>query len=502
MFAQYPLKTFELGLNKRDATNPNLLNEAELIQAKNCLVGKGYIKTKNGFETYSNTLLNPVRSLYLFHKNDGSQEFLSVSNTSLYKDVSGTLTSATMTNVLNSDDVELLTYKDRNINDIVLLADGGTLKTYDGTSVVNVTEHSPDTNEQADPGLNDLSNLTNFRHIAIKKDRIFAAAHSTVKNRLSFCHRDPNLGYAVYDYWPAIFFFDVGEGDGDEITRLMNFRDGLLIFLKRSVYILYGDGTTIADYQLQKIKANGCVAPKSAIDIGNYIFYLGNDHVYSLYRTDQNYVSSEPISLKVKPILDGITDSDKIQAVAHFKDDKYYLSFPNGITLIYDINLQAWVQWDLLSEGYLTIDNEIYFAQNNQIFKFNTSYNDNSQAITYEFQTKLVDFGKPINQKIIKRLWVIAKQYEAESTTIDVEVTIDYIPLTFTGISFDESLVWDEGNWDESYWDFVDVVRKPIDINKRGTNIQIKVTNSNLNQPTEIYGFVIEYKMRKPKGGL
>ncbi len=227
----YSLRDFSLGLNDKD--DPYMISENQLADVENAIIEKGVISERYGYTKHSATALSPIYKLYDFIKT-GGKEFLSVSGQQLYKD------GTAITGALTSNEVQMMTYKNRSLNDVVLLADGGKLKVYNGTNVAEVTAHTPSTAEQTDPGLNDLANYTTFRYMAMKKDRIFAAAHPTVKNRVSFCHRDATLGYAVYDYWPATHFFDVGGND--EITQLKTFRDALITFCKRSVWVLYGDG--------------------------------------------------------------------------------------------------------------------------------------------------------------------------------------------------------------------------------------------------------------------
>ena len=65
--------------------------------------------------------------------------------------------------------------------------------------------------------------------------RLFVVGHD-VKNRVSFSHIDPKLGYAVYDYFPAINFFDVASNENDEIVGLVTFR---IVYLS-SASIPYG----------------------------------------------------------------------------------------------------------------------------------------------------------------------------------------------------------------------------------------------------------------------
>lgn len=429
-----------------------------------------------------------------------------MSNNILYKDTNGTLTAIPFNVIssLTSNNVKMISYKDRNINDVVLIADGGKLKVYNGTNVSEVSPYSPNQQEQGNPGLNDLANLTKFRAFAIKKDRIFAAAHPTVKNRISFCHHDPTLGYAVYDYWPAPFFFDVATEDNDEIVELKVFREALIIFCKRSIWALYGDGMTLSDYELKKINVpSGCIAPNSVQIVGNNIFYLSDDHVYSLFSTDQNYVSAQIISQNVENTLKSIGRLDKEKAVGTFFDNKYFLSFPNGLCLVYDTLLGAWTKWtNVQANSFLNRDGVLYFSSNNGfIYEFKeTIYHDDGNPIPFVMKTKILDFGYPVQKKKLRRLWVVLKQFDGFNSTFDLQGSVDYFYYAIDDNDQNVNLgaVWDSSVWDESVWDFAEVIQKELRIRQKGRSIQIIISNEKYNEPLSIYGIAFEYKLKKP----
>lgn len=496
------LQDWSKGMNDKDA--PNLIADNALVDVENAIIGKGYIEKRFGYQVYSSNLTNAVTKLYELFKSDNTTEFLSVSNKTLYKDASGTFNAVPFNTIteLSSNDVQLMTYKDRSINDVVLLADKGKLKVYDGTEVKEVTPHTPTTEEQTDPGLNDLANLTNFRAIAIKKDRIFAAAHPTVKNRISFCHHDPTLGYAVYDYFPATFFFDVAASENDEITQLKVFRDALIVLCKRSIWVLYGDGRTINDYELHQINVpSGCISPKSVAIVGNDMFYLSDDHVYSLYATEENFVSATIISENVESTLKSITRADKEKAVAAFFDNKYFLSFPSGLTLVYDTLLKVWSKWtNVQANSFLDKDGVFYFASDNgNVYNFDeTIYNDDGQPISFSMTTKNMSFDYDVQEKKFKKLWTVAKQYDEQSSSFNVKAKIDYVTIDITDISTDQSMVLGEGELGSAMLGFTDVVQNELKVREKGKNIQLIISNNTIDEPLTLYGLVLQYKIKKP----
>lgn len=486
---------FSLGLNDKVAAN--LLNDMELAESINCFVGRGIIDKRNGYLPYA-TL--SATYLYEFYKSDYTSEFLAVSGTSLYKDASGTFNSVTMTNPLTTSSVKMITYNDREMNDVVLIADGGNLKTYNGSEVVEVIPHVAAGDELTDPGLNDMDNLTTFRTMVINGDRIYACAHPTNRNRINFCHIDPMLGYGVYDYFPATHFFDVAVDDNDEIIELKVFRNAVIVFCKRSIWALYGNGRTANDYQLHKINVpTGCISPKSIIEVGNSIFYLSDTHIYSLNSTEKEYISAEIVSERIEKTLKGISLTDKQQAVGAFFKDKYYLSFPNGTTVVFDNLIANWTVFtNIQAKSFLNRNGVLYFA-GSKVYKFDeNTWSDDGQPIEARIKFKNMDLGFPVQKKKIRKLWVIAKQYEALSTDYQIKAIVDYFEVDIDNISMDESLIWDEGNWDDTNWDFKEVIMNELRIRKQGTNFQLLIVSNVVNQPFTFYGFAFEYKLKKP----
>lgn len=510
------LRDFSYGLNNRD--DQSLIPDQALAMVENFLVDRGAISLRSGFVKYTTSSLGyPILQMYPFYKASGYEQ-LAVSQNVLYKDIAGTLTPVPFSGIsaLTSSKTQMATYKDRDQNDVVLIADQGLLKVYNGTNVAAVAPHVPtastpdEPGEETDPGLNDLINLKSFRSIAIKQDRIFALAHDSVRNRISFTHHDPILGYATYDYWPATHFFDLVSEQNDEAVMLRTFRNAIISFNRRTLWSLTGDGRTIDDYELHRINVpSGLLAPDSVAYVENNLFYLSDVHVYAIYSTDRDYISAEIVSRDIEPTLKSIPLEDRKQAVGAFFENKYYLSFPGGITLVLDTSLPssmnkygAWTVFtNIKANSFLERDGSFYFSgDGGDIFKFDPdALNDDGAAIVGKLRTKRIDFGFPVQVKKFKRFWVVAKQYVEQASTFDFGVIIDEIRRDIDDVSTDDSLVWDEGKWDEASWDFKEVVQKRLKVSERGKTIQFEITHENLDEPLTIYQIISLYKLKKAK---
>jgi len=505
----FALQDFSGGLNVKD--EPYALANNQLADVENAIITGGSIAKRSGYEEEA---IHPdpnerFTDLYQFFFNDVFSVFLLAgSDRKLYDTAVGEVREIPFSRIseLSSSDVQMAGYKNRDLNPVCLLADYGELKIFDYKSalVKPVVPYEPTPDEQQNIGLNDLGNLTEFRTIALKKDRFFAAAHPDIGNRLSFCHRDPKLGLAVYDYWPAAYFIDIPSDGDDTIVKLEVFRGDLVIFCKRTIWLLEGDGTSVNSYNLKKINVpNGCLSARSVTVVNNSIFYLSDDnHVYELFSTEEEYVSARVISQNVKKIMEQTAYTNKFRASGIFFDNKYFLSFSDGTTLVFDTLSGCWLKWtNIAALSFLVRDRNLYFSSpNGKLMVFREGhYNDDGEPIRFLMRTRNFDFGFPVQRKKLKKMWTIAKQYESETSTYNIRLFVDYVELTAKDVSTDISGVWDQGDWDEVQWDFIDVVKTTHRFKQKGEYFQVEISSDKLNEPFTLFQIVFYFKLKKPK---
>lgn len=492
---KYPLMDFSNGMNI--STAAHLIADTELVDAKNCVLGVGYVQKRDGYAKWKE-FANKATELFEYTKQDGTKELLAVNNKQVYRLKNDAFEAITGT--LTSDNVQFLLYEESNGDDVVLIADNGKLKKYNGTAITEVTPYTPTDQEKGDPGLNDMVNLTNFRCLALKDGRIFGAGNDKVKNRISFTHIR-NTGVAAYDYWPATHYIDLAFEENDEIVTMTVFRDALIVFCKRTVWAIYGSGRKMDAYNVVKINVpTGCIAPKSVAVVENELYYLSERNVYALFSTERNFVSSRVASRNIEKNIASI--NNKETACAIYFHNRYLLSFQDGTTFICDtlMNPQspAWVYWTNVSaNSFLNRNNELYFSSGTSIFKFQEGLrNDDGQPICFKIVTKNLDFGSSDMIKKIRKMKIVAHQYEEESSEYDLSIIVDYVMQQKKNISTDESGIWDEGDWDNVRWDFVDVTRQLSKIRLKGYNIQFIVENNYIDQPFKLYSFHIQFKLK------
>ncbi|MEG2213852.1 MAG: hypothetical protein RRY35_08160, partial [Clostridiales bacterium] len=119
--------------------------------------------------------------------------------------------------------------------------------------------------------------------------------------------------------------------------------------------------------------------------------------------------------------------------------------------------------------------------------------------------TKGLDvMGSMVQDSKVKKLLIGVKQYAAKSSHMTLRVKADYNDQQWQfATDLDESLVYGEGSFGQTIFGWQDTVTKEFPINRKTKRIQVSFISDNVayrNEPIMIYGFVLLYKKKRPKG--
>ena len=117
-------------------------------------------------------------------------------------------------------------------------------------------------------------------------------------------------------------------------------------------------------------------------------------------------------------------------------------------------------------------------------------------------KTKWFDtIGAMVVDAKIKRIFISAKQYVAESSMPTIEVRADYKAIGFSvSINADESLVYGEGVFGDTLYGYIPTITKEVSANFKAKKIQFTIAGANLDYPVLIYGFALLFKRKRAKG--
>lgn len=229
---------------------------------------------------------------------------------------------------------------------------------------------------------------------------------------------------------------------------LIPIRDlGIVILGSDSVWSINPSATPAATDKVEKLVDDGCVAGKTAVQVGDDVLYLAVDGVRGLFRTQQDKLqtgNSYPLSFLIKEEVESINWAQISKACAIYFDNKYFISVPvdsssyNNEVWVYYPASNAWVVisgWNVAAWAKMQVNGEerLYAidSTNGKVYQAWKGYSDNSTAINYTEEGRKEDFGQPLVKKQGGELKV--KALSSGSYNVSVYVSIDDQDYTLLG---------------------------------------------------------------------
>jgi hypothetical protein len=161
--------------------------------------------------------------------------------------------------------------------------------------------------------------------------------------------------------------FRVASGGADYVVGIQPFADdNLLVFCRNSVHLVTGVSGDLTNAVVKEITREvGCVARKSIVQVGNQVFFLSDNGVYSVDFGDLYNLRGAmlPLSEAIQPIIDRLNANLAINAVAIYHDNRYYIAVPldnsieNNAILVYNFINQGWESIDTVNDAGWNIRN-------------------------------------------------------------------------------------------------------------------------------------------------
>jgi len=490
---------------QNDTAPPDNLTDSEAEKLVNVnIIPRGGIETRSGTEKLANwftTATTKIQALIEFRKTNGDLKRLALINNNLIEQTTNTVLKSNF-----GDSVDWAQWQEK-----LYLIGGGEYYEYDGTTLTVVTNIEPDSL---------LTSIKRCKYIAKRGNTMFAAGDPDNPNILYYSQ----VGDPTYFKSGSAQVKTISD-DGEIISGISEYHEAILVWKPRSVYAWFG--TILADAEFRRLNVStGTKAHRTIQEVGNHVFFLGEDGVYALLGTYKDVIVSRKISNNVDTRFKTLQHADdyyKNYPCAVFKDGKYMLSFSDDPLTPGENNVMAvfhhdvWVHvggiegtrnepWtfyeDLnISEFLYSLDGNLYMggSTNTDITSFNEELSeDQGVAISYEIVSKDYNLGAPIHVKKIKRAWMILRQFDDANTIIDTEYHVDYEKVEILETRTDDSLIYDNGFYGIDKFGWIDTLTRPFRVNKKGKRIQVKITGSTIGSKILLYGFAFEYKLKKP----
>lgn len=263
------------------------------------------------------------------------------------------------------------------------------------------------------------------------------------RNRL-FILSDNNL------YW-ADAFDDDYSGAFDRTTNfyrvpvgteraLIGVRDtGIVVLGQDQIWGINPSITPAATDKPEKILDIGCMANRTAVQVGDDVYFLAPDGVRGVFRTQQDKLqlgASYPLSYVLKEEFDSLNWAQISKSCAVYFENKYFISLPvngsstNNQVWVYFPASQGWVVisgWNVGAWAKLKVDGEerLYAidSTDGKVYRALSGFSDNGTAINYVEESRKEDMGQPLRKKVGGVVKVRA--FSSGDYDIDVYASID-----------------------------------------------------------------------------
>ena len=509
-------RDFSGGLS--EAANDNI-KDNELVEARNIMPGDGYGITRACGTTIaypqisvSQPQLNKVVRLF-----EGKMKYEGVRLLAFYSVPDGLETMLYYNT--NSNSWSTLLYGMPAVRDWFFHANafywlnGEKMRLYSGNGTMDVSLIPMDNHSSTDEELALWEKVKTAVAVEQRGQRWF---YATTDNEIIFSE----VGYP--NKFNPTNIINISSKTGDTITALHEFNEGLLIFMKHSVYYLAGwDFASGSDIRLYNLNtSSGTAFPRSVCTADNGVFYLGSNGVYRISLSSQTLaVVSENISEgKISGRL--YNEGTILDAHAIVWDNAYYLSVEKEIpqttesgstyttTVEYEyrylFNEKAFFgEFTQGSSCYaigLGGENALFMGcANGYILRYDPNscnYIDpltgESIAIDAVARTEGIDVGN-VN---IKKVFLPIKRYEEESSGLTVQINADG---NETSADFDGAMVYAEGDFGAAPWSWLDTVAKEVPIDSKCKRLQFTFSRDS-EEPLLTYGIGIVYNAPVEQG--
>lgn len=333
---------------------------------------------------------------------------------------------------------------------------------------------------------------------------------------------DPDTFTTATDY------FDVNISDGQDITGIAPLGELLVIFKRKSIYVMTGSNPTAwklssSVNNLQNVdSAIGCTSHRSIVQVGNDLWFMSDDGMRSLRRTEDNVTpQSGRVMGKVQGTIDTMNKGalDKVASILF--NSRVYVAYPTGsstynnevlvadtrITLDDPNNPHPWVRytgWNpaVWATHIPSSTSVLYYGEasaDSISFQAETGTNDNSASIDFDYQSPMINLREPHMKKTTRFIKLSAEQ----GNSVDIAVQSSPDGNVFTTHdnlnTYDGGAIWNSATWDTDTWAYIGEVNKKIPIQRASDQIMIRFRNNVADEAVKLFPYTLAIKVKKLK---
>lgn len=306
-------------------------------------------------------------------------------------------------------------------------------------------------------------------------------------------------------YLSTSFIYAPSPKSGDPITGIKVFQDNLVIFTRKTKYVLFGDDP--GNFVLRQASGRKGAVNQDVIQADpNYIYFLSDDGVYRY-----NGSSDELISDAIQNEIDSFVDKTTCSAVIHNNYYRLYYTSTGGTTT------NSTVLWDSLNNFWLrdsgTYITKPFVNETNQLYEGSSlvgalyyaeqAYSDLGKPIAFAYWTKY--FGDGLRKIFLRRV-IPSIRLQTQPYYLSVDIDIDQrntVPLQYTVFAQATGYLWGQGspvNWGAGspiLWGSATVSNPMVLEGTEAYWHQIRFEQTGVDTPVEILSYVLGMRIRR-----
>lgn len=254
---------------------------------------------------------------------------------------------------------------------------------------------------------------------AFHKGRLFISGQTADPTRLAWSE------FADYTNWVSTGFVYVPQSKtGDEITGMTIFQDNLIVFTRKTKYVLFGDDP--GNFVLRQSSGKkGAVNQSVIASDSNYIYFLSDDGIYR-YNGSQDELISDAVQTEIDDI------ADKTEGAAIVQGNYYRLYYPktgstkNDSTLLWDTLNNFWLKDTntYVDKPFTTQDDTLIEGSSliGAVYRAEQAYSDLGRPIEFLYWTKI--FGDGL-RKLFLRRFTPSIRLQTQPYSLNIYIDID-----------------------------------------------------------------------------
>lgn len=307
----------------------------------------------------------------------------------------------------------------------------------------------------------------------------------------------------TYTSWTSTnFIFAPAPKSGDPITGLAVFQDNLVVFTRKTKYVLFGDDP--GNFVLRQSSGKKGAVNQAVIAADpNYIYFLADDGVYR-YNGSSDELMSDPVQTEV----DNIADKTDCSAVVHNNYYRLYYaktgSTTNDSCLIWDSLNRFWLRDSntFIDKPFVGETNILYEGSSRvgAVYKAEQAYSDLGKPLEFVYWTKY--FGDGLHKLFLRRVIPsIRLQTQPYSLSVDIDIDQRNNPSIQNTISAQATGdTWGGGEtWTTSAitWGSATVSTPKVFSGSDGYWHQIRFEQTGVDTPVEILSYILQFRSRR-----